>query len=66
MKEAASRKYKFDKPELKPHSYVRPYAGKNTVHESDRERAWSLVNNLHYDKADPEICENPIFTRKKQ
>ena len=64
-KELISKKYKFEKPELKQHSYVRTYAGRNAIHESDRERAGSIVHNLYYDKHDPEIRDNPIFMRKK-
>ena len=60
----ANKKYKIDKPELKQHSYVKPYAGQNECHASDRERAHSLVHNIVFDKNNPEIRDNPIFMRK--
>lgn len=45
---------------------MRLYGGSGPVHDADRERASSIVNSLHFDPANPEIRDNPIFMRKKK
>jgi len=57
-------KMPFDNPRLKDHSYITQHAGK--IHDLDREKAQSIVLNLVYDPANPDLVNNPIFNRKKE
>ena len=54
----------YEKPQLKERSYVKHHAGK--IHALDRETAHSIVLNLVYDPANPDLVKDPIFNRKKE
>ena len=38
----------------------------NPTHDSDREKARSLVHNLVFDPSNPDIANHPILNRKKE
>ena len=53
-------------PELKGRSYWQPHLAKNDIHDFDREKARSLVHNLVFDPANPDIQQHPLLNRKKE
>lgn len=56
----------FQKPELKERSYIKPHKGMNPTHDRDREKARSIVHNIVFDPANPELSGNPFFNKKKE
>ena len=45
---------------------MKTYKGMNQTHDLDREKAGSIVHNLVFDPANPDIARNPILNRIKE
>ena len=42
------------------------YKGMNPTHDTDREKATSLVHNIVFDAGNIDIMKNPLLNRKKE
>lgn len=58
--------FKKQAGEIKERSYLKPYKGMSQTHVTNPDKAESIVHNLVFDPANPDIANNPILNRKKE